>query len=162
MSTPINVPFFYTSLAPNHVRLLSLAYDGGRVVGRMEEYLLSDSIEYAALSYCWGTDDAAESFNCNSKPFAVSPNLYAALEQLSQRCWVDKGWGDAICIYLGSTIELGEQIGMMSHIYSKAKKVFVWLGKAETSAETIRRPGSGIEDEAYRNKEDSDVAMDSI
>jgi hypothetical protein len=72
-------------------------------------------------------DDAQQDWH-----FPVTPNLYAALEQLGAKpelggAWL---WIDAICIDQQSTDEDGEksaQIKRMPDIYSFAKKVLVWL-----------------------------------
>jgi hypothetical protein len=108
---------------------------------------------YLALSYTWG-DPRSPCFDllpplspepvetqCNGQPFYVEPNLSAALERLSSLLQDRPDtyfWIDAICINQGDDIEKGTQVKMMGEIYSRAQRVYSWLGpKDETSDEVL-------------------------
>ncbi|OQO04278.1 hypothetical protein B0A48_10889 [Cryoendolithus antarcticus] len=113
---------------------------------------------YEALSYHWGPGDATKTIYLNNvdaqirlpddkiagvaqaaalaktylhKHFKVKLNLYDALDHL--RSWQRdiKVWVDAICIHQDNRAEKEKQVARMSEIYSKAKRVLIWLGPSD-------------------------------
>ena len=59
----------------------------------------------------------------------VTPNLFAALRRLRDRCLPSLLWVDSLCIDQGNTEEKNHQIGLMSLIYARAGRVLMWLGE---------------------------------
>lgn len=57
-----------------------------------------EGIPYEALSYVWGTREAAEQILINEYPFKVTENLFQALLELRQPDQDRVFWIDAICI----------------------------------------------------------------
>ncbi|KLU86289.1 hypothetical protein MAPG_05305, partial [Magnaporthiopsis poae ATCC 64411] len=90
--------------------------------------------KYQALSYVWGKATASETIDVNGIAFQVGANLLGALRFLRfmQKDPVsnkDGFWIDAICINQSDVDEKNTQLGLMEHIYSRARSVLVWLGE---------------------------------
>ncbi|KAL6791015.1 hypothetical protein J3E68DRAFT_438784 [Trichoderma sp. SZMC 28012] len=104
---------------------------------------LDDNPSYNALSYTWGPpsrEAASRGINstptcrikCNGESILVTQNLFDCLQQFTHG---NRGndmefWIDAICIHQGSE-EQNQQVNLMADIYRQAKKVTIWLGKAD-------------------------------
>ena len=61
----------------------------------------------------------------------VTDNLFAALDQVRPDrapYWI-RFWVDALCIDQRHDLEKATQIPMMRHIYSRARKVYIFLGE---------------------------------
>lgn len=84
--------------------------------------------DYEALSYVWGTPDGDCPLICEGKTLLVTPNCEAALRRARRRWSRRTLWIDAICIDQSSTVERNVQVSMMGDIYSRAKRVVIWLG----------------------------------
>ncbi|KAF3057516.1 hypothetical protein CFAM422_012386 [Trichoderma lentiforme] len=102
---------------------------------------LDDNPRYNALSYTWGPpsrEDAARGIDstptrrikCNGESILVTQNLFNYLQQLIYGDNHMEFWIDAICIHQGSE-EQNRQVNLMADIYRQAKKVTIWLGKAD-------------------------------
>ncbi|KAL5089142.1 hypothetical protein Trisim1_005995 [Trichoderma cf. simile WF8] len=102
---------------------------------------LDDNPRYNALSYTWGPpsrEDAARGIDstptcrikCNGESILVTQNLFDYLQQLIHGDNHMEFWIDAICIHQGSE-EQNRQVNLMADIYRQAKKVIIWLGKAD-------------------------------
>lgn len=64
-----------------------------------ETYLhQAEGVPYEALSYVWGTREAADKISLDGCPVTVTENLYQALECLRQPNEDRLLWVDAICI----------------------------------------------------------------
>ncbi|KAH7312921.1 heterokaryon incompatibility protein-domain-containing protein [Rhexocercosporidium sp. MPI-PUGE-AT-0058] len=88
--------------------------------------------DYEALSYVWGSpEDLTEIFigTEGSQTLSVTQNLAEALPYL--RCSKKQRtlWIDAACVNQRDLKERSSQVKRMADIYSKARKVLVWLGK---------------------------------
>lgn len=98
-----------------------------------------------ALSYTWGSPDQRQEIFVSEEggltTLSVTINLAEALKYLRNRSKARLLWIDAICINQQDLEERSRQVRLMSHIYSKAARVVVWVG-----------PQSG----------DSDMAIDCI
>lgn len=102
------------------------------------ELIQLDDQPYSALSWCWGSQlDPKKTIRIihNNQPytFQVPSNLEAALKAIryhdsneTSRIWVD-----AICINQRDIEERNNQVPLMSNIYGKAQRVYVWLGEEE-------------------------------
>lgn len=103
---------------------------------------LDDNACYNALSYTWGPpsrEAAARGMNstptcrinCNGESILVTQNLFDCLQEFIQgRNNHMELWIDAICIHQGSE-EQNQQVNLMADIYRQAKKVTIWMGKAD-------------------------------
>jgi Heterokaryon incompatibility protein (HET) len=151
--------FSYSPIPHDHIRLLSLERVNDQLCGKLESVLLDPSIDYVAISYCWGTGPTSRRIQCNNESFAVSENLYAALETIS-RASEFKFWVDAICIDQSNAEEKNIQVGKMGEIYRNAALVTVWLGESASDPETLSTIGSDEGDDTWKN--DSDIAIESL
>jgi hypothetical protein len=73
----------------------------------------------------------------NGSKMTVTKNAYLALWDL---CYREKDrilWIDALCINQNDDKEQGEQVQQMGSIYSKAKRVIIWLGEAIYSTDCV-------------------------
>jgi len=131
---------------PAVVRLLQFEEDRSDGLVRCRLVTMSldvDPAPYVALSYAWGATypDGAhltDTILCNGHPILVTYNLHAALQRISKlfeshsilelSCGTAI-WIDAICIDQRNIAERGQQVSLMSSIYSQARSVLVWLGE---------------------------------
>ncbi|KAE8445975.1 hypothetical protein EG329_012614 [Mollisiaceae sp. DMI_Dod_QoI] len=84
--------------------------------------------KYEALSYAWGRPNAVRNIELNGTRVQVRMNLWSALVHLRSDTEGRALWIDAICINQTDLEERNEQVQLMAYIYSRAKKVLVWLG----------------------------------
>lgn len=94
---------------------------------------LNNRPKYSALSYVWGQEDAVHEISLGGCPFWVRPNLFTALRRLRAHGGDNAVviWVDALCIDQNSVVERNSQVAMMGEIYSRSKRVQVWLGEFE-------------------------------
>ncbi|KAF2186080.1 hypothetical protein K469DRAFT_487701, partial [Zopfia rhizophila CBS 207.26] len=89
---------------------------------------------YTAVSYAWGNDRPRELIYLDGRAFQVRRNLWSCLYYLSlhaeHEAWKHI-WVDAICINQNDLDEKSEQVPIMGEIYSRATKVYAWLGEAD-------------------------------
>jgi hypothetical protein len=137
------------ALGPDSIRLLRLmphGNDRSRIQCELFGYTLQDSGKgshlYEALSYTWGGSDKRCSISIGRQNLPVTENLYKALLHLQDRSLERILWIDALCIDQENLEERGQQVQLMSKIYSKAARVLIWLGetahKSDKALETIR------------------------
>jgi hypothetical protein len=153
----IDDPFVYQPLAPEsrEIRVLGLyPGSGDEIYVQLLHCSLEDSsLQYEALSYCWGDEnDTVPVFMATSSsssvgtlfpqgasnsdeapavicPFRIPRNCYDALVALRQKDEPLMLWVDAICIDQKNEVEKMGQIQLMQDIYRSAARVSVWLGK---------------------------------
>jgi len=125
----------YQPLRQGNFRLLVIepATQDQTIQCRLYKAKLSDSVEYEALSYVWGTEPATFEIKVNCQPLMIRPNLHNALRRLrgKERVCV---WVDTLCINQADPFEKSEQIQNMGQIYRKAKSVCIWLGEEDQHA----------------------------
>lgn len=110
---------------------------------------LASAPDYEALSYAWGASTEHRSICVNGvKGFAVTDNLWAALNRLRKPDRVRVLWVDAVCINQQDTSERGSQVTKMGEIYRGAKTLLVWLGDQEHQTSW-----SELEDAGWRGSE---------
>ena len=89
---------------------------------------------YQALSYAWESQDATEVITCGTHEVKVTPTLLAALKRIREKNgWRNFDlvvWADGICIDQGNAAEKSQQVQMMGEIFSKARRLIIWLGEA--------------------------------
>ncbi|KAK0654963.1 heterokaryon incompatibility protein-domain-containing protein [Cercophora newfieldiana] len=84
---------------------------------------------FTALSYTWGdptTNTATILIDTHS--VRIRQNLHQALTRLRHDRLTSPIWIDAICINQSDTDEKNTQVPLMREIYSRAMRVFAWLG----------------------------------
>jgi len=128
------LPFVYEPLDQHHdcTRLVTIEpspRDVGPLRCRVRQVLFSQRPRYKALSYMWGDETDKLEIFLNDKRFKVTSNLFYALHLLRQSRVEDAFWIDAICINQDDIQEKNRQIRIMPHIYFRASKVIVWLGR---------------------------------
>jgi hypothetical protein len=96
---------------------------------------LSDSPIYDTVSYAWGDATYSVPIICDGARLAIPRNLYNFLRQVRD---VEKPltlWADAICIDQSNIAERNSQVQRMRSVYSKARRVLVWLGPADDGSD---------------------------
>ena len=133
----------YTPLPPNHIRVLQFTGDltasqhpssftwSLKVVPFLERGSENGRASYDTLSYTWGALSETYPLICDGKVLQIHYNLNEALPYLARRPSKLPIWIDAVCINQSDGEEKVQQIRLMSDIYRRATRVWVWLGVAE-------------------------------
>lgn len=96
---------------------------------RLEVVDLDKEVGYEAMSYTWGNPKDQVSLRVSGQTVLIPKNLENALKRLrypDRRRYI---WADAVCINQADVSERGQQVSIMRNIYSKARRVLVWLGQ---------------------------------
>lgn len=124
--------FTYTPLPHGHVRLLTLSgvKAGGQLDCRLETEEISNSLDFYALSYAWGSNLRCETISCNDQMLPITQSVQEALTALRPVLAAEGMpiWVDAICINQEDDAEKEREVLRMDVIYRQAKSVLVWLG----------------------------------
>lgn len=84
---------------------------------------------YQAISYTWGASDEAKTIKLHEQSgFAVTDNLFRALQRLRHSKRDRVLWIDAICINQGDLEERALQVSIMTEIYRTCYNLIIWLG----------------------------------
>jgi ankyrin repeat protein len=125
---------------PNYIRLLHLNAPGSDeevIDGNLDIVCLDDAPPYVALSYAWGEPKFDHHFVYDGCDILITSTLHQALKRFcrtAQRLF----WVDQICINQSDLAEAGQQVSIMSRIYSQAQSVYIWLGDHdETTGEGL-------------------------
>jgi Heterokaryon incompatibility protein (HET) len=90
---------------------------------------------FVALSYHWGDPNDITTIHCDGQQVSITKNLFFALIRMRQRKAWHTFWADALSINQYETKEAreekGEQVQLMSRIFSQAKGVVVDLGHSD-------------------------------
>lgn len=89
--------------------------------------------DYKCLSYCWQTKTQDASILVDGYRFDITKTLLGALRSLRKARASVLIWIDQICINQSDDIERAHQVSIMKLIYSRARKVVIWLGEFERS-----------------------------
>ncbi|KAI3395932.1 hypothetical protein diail_643 [Diaporthe ilicicola] len=130
--------------------------DSSSYTTEVKDDLVTSSVKFEALSYCWGREDPAtqESVTIIDGPsdrstLAVGRNLASALRHLRPEQQSRTLWIDAICLNQSDDDEKSKQVTRMADIYRLASHVVVWLGPARDNSDVamreLQRVGSGIQ-----------------
>jgi hypothetical protein len=84
--------------------------------------------DYVCLSYVCGSDEPANTIMLNGQPYRIRNNLHSFLKTTRADGNLDWFWIDAICIDQINIPERNRQVQQMGSIYSKARRVNIWLG----------------------------------
>jgi hypothetical protein len=98
----------------------------------LTEVSLTNPPSYEALSYVWGSPTANNPISCHGKGLLVTVNCIAAMRRLRNKKKRRVLWIDAICINQSSMDERSQQVELMGDVYSKARRVILWLGEEST------------------------------
>ncbi|KAF2683847.1 HET-domain-containing protein [Lentithecium fluviatile CBS 122367] len=101
----------------------------------LRSYSLQNCPPYTALSYCWGSIRDCDDIEINGVRCPVRENLWFFLHQMRLQRDYNPLWIDAICINQSKVRERNHQVQIMGQIYSRARSVFIWLGKADDTSD---------------------------
>lgn len=132
--------FQYSSLPPEGwIRLLVIEPASRRakpLKARLETHEIASNPNYEALSYTWGHGLAGSQLKIDGRRLLIRRNLMRALTALRRSDVPLSLWVDAICINQHDLTERNHQVWQMKDIYFKAQLVHVWLGDADTNADS--------------------------
>ncbi|CAN9191102.1 unnamed protein product [Alternaria alternata] len=122
----------YQELRQGQIRLLTTKKRIGRSIEiEIDQYTLTEDLDYDAISYVWGSAPASVTVKCNGRPLVVTSTALEMLHYLHRyqtNTTTRKIWIDAICINQEDEEEKCIQIPLMRDIYSRARAVIVWMG----------------------------------
>ncbi|RYO09783.1 hypothetical protein AA0121_g10876 [Alternaria tenuissima] len=118
----------HKELRQDQIRLFTTKWINGSIEIEIDQYTLTEDLDYDAISYVWGSAPASVTVKCNGRPLVVTSTALEMLHYLHQHqmnTTTRKIWIDAICINQEDEEEKGTQIPLMRDIYSRAKTVVV-------------------------------------
>lgn len=92
---------------------------------------------FEALSYVWGSPTVTSDITCDNRKTKVGRNLYGALERLRLPDKDRVLWIDALCINQSDNKEKTQQVRIMGEIYTRARRVLIWLGNGDDIQEGV-------------------------
>ncbi|KAL6890790.1 heterokaryon incompatibility domain-containing protein [Trichoderma evansii] len=104
--------------------------------------LRSKKSDFEALSYVWGSPAVTNEITCDNRKKKVGRNLYDALERLRLPDKERILWIDALCINQNDNKEKTQQVRIMGEIYTRARRVLIWLGNREDIQEGVGKLAS--------------------
>lgn len=110
------------------------------IVCSFEEQQLSQSPQYSALSYVWGSATDMSLIRLCDTPWNVTSNLVSALRYLRDRKECLILWMGTLSINQEDSREKSHQVGMMDQIYRNASNTLVFLGKGPGQVSLSRNP----------------------
>lgn len=131
------VNFRYRKLGTDEFRLLTIAPGDTDepLVCTLDHTSFQSNRRYCALSYTWGSPEAPFFINCNGSEIRITSSLHEALSQMRRKWLYIVVWADAICINQSDNAEKSQQVMRMGDIYSKASRLFIWLGNPVTASD---------------------------
>ncbi|KAF7517221.1 hypothetical protein G7054_g13881 [Neopestalotiopsis clavispora] len=117
---------------------------------------------FAALSWCWGQNKLDVDLIVNGHLVKISRNLNEALNQLwNMRVYTV--WVDFLCINQCDEVEKGLQVATMDNIYTRANKVYAWIGSREGDSDlAMELLGSESPKVETDPPEDPELVLDAI
>lgn len=133
------MPSVYNSLPlqGKQIRLLHVEATSPQIICNLQVASFDGSIAFDALSYLWGDPSLVTPIIVNGDEVQITNNLAEALRYIIphwQREHPDRSlktfrlWADALCIDQSSTAEKNHQVPLMHDIYTRAERVYCWLG----------------------------------
>lgn len=95
---------------------------------QLQVHQITSPPDYEALSYVWGDPVRSSPLILNGKKLQITKTLDLALRQLRLPQTARVLWIDQLCIAQDDVDERSQQVQLMKLVYSKAKRVLVWLG----------------------------------
>ncbi|EHK43706.1 uncharacterized protein TrAtP1_008106 [Trichoderma atroviride] len=132
-------PHSTAPIEPGDFRLIELvpSAEPEMIECRLRSYSLDGNYPaYIALSYAWGQNVRDKTISLNGTRFSVGNNLWWFLHHMRLQNQYVNFWIDAICIDQSNVMERNHQVQIMRKIYSNARSVSVWLGKADASSDS--------------------------
>ena len=123
----------------NQVRLIELVNGQDNPLSyKFHIHILEQCPAFTAISYAWG-DPISRMYRVliDGRPFCVRQNLWHFLYQARRDDKIGFLWIDAICINQNDLAEMSEQVPKMGEIYSRAMKVYAWLGEADRQIDCV-------------------------
>jgi hypothetical protein len=135
-------PYIYQPLVKEarEIRLLKITSKTSVFHCQISHVSLDERPSYTALSYTCQQNMPEEHVNpepficVSGKTLKITKNLEHALGYLHS-CNAGSLWIDAFCIDQANLDERGHQVGFMGNLFSRAKKVLIWLGPSSDSSE---------------------------
>lgn len=86
---------------------------------------------FTALSYVWGASELSPgtTIDLGVGRLPITRNCEDALRHIRQLYGDTTIWVDSICIDQTCESERGHQVSLMGDVYSRADKVYIWLGR---------------------------------
>ncbi|OHF02010.1 heterokaryon incompatibility protein [Colletotrichum orchidophilum] len=121
---------YVSRLRSRRIRILVLqpGPDTGPMRLGLQEVSIDDPPAFEALSYVWGDPSQVQEIECLGYTVPITQNLFDALRHFRRPDRALLIWADALCINQDDMDERAEQVQLMREIYSRAKRVVVWLG----------------------------------
>ncbi|KAI0543566.1 HET domain-containing protein [Xylaria curta] len=130
-----DLPYAYSPLVANSIRLISFNVTGGLSV-TLKTVNIDEVPPYFALSYAWDIQTKIIPIEVNRQRFSVSLSLADAIlwlrrlivDDFSLNDGVEWVWIDKICINQEDLSERSKQVQIMNLVYSQAIRTVIWLG----------------------------------
>lgn len=147
-------PYEYSALQTERSTRLLKVFLGGedaQLALELTEVNLDDKPVYDAISYTWGEDQFLQPIRINGRPCLIRRNIHTFLLELRRRGCTTRLWVDAISIRQDDATEKGHQVHMIGDIFSRARKVLVWVGRHASHSEILFRDGPGFQPRKQRS-----------
>ncbi|KAH6615369.1 hypothetical protein C7974DRAFT_64864 [Boeremia exigua] len=112
------------------MRLVSNADENAPLRCTLSRYKLNET-DFTAISYVWGPRPSRLSpflLEVNGTTISITESLWTCLHCLRRGACQDLLWADAVCIDQNDAVEKSIQVRRMGTLYSRAKKVIIWMG----------------------------------
>jgi len=104
----------------------------------LENVSLKNNPQYVAVSYCWGDDtDDVCNVRINGYNFQLRKHVSTMLGILHRHRKEPRVWLDMVCINQNDKRDRSEQVLLMGKIFTKATRVYAWLGEADPRMDCI-------------------------
>ncbi|CAG9987024.1 unnamed protein product [Clonostachys byssicola] len=126
-------PLYQPITRADEIRLIVLdpGAPGDALTCRLINVRQSWRTRYEALSYTWGDPSVTRPLSCSGHTIDITVSLHDALTDLRHRRRRRLLWVDAVCINQTDNDEKGQQVKLMGSIYSRARRVLIYLGKSD-------------------------------
>ena len=94
---------------------------------------IHDTPLFDPLSYFCGETTQQHGFKVGNTELQFNANVYNFISEYGARGSTGRLWVDAVCIDQTTRAEKGQQIPLMSDIYSAAQETIVWFGRPSGS-----------------------------
>lgn len=153
-------PYIYERLPrAGQIRLLTLQPGTGDIHFTLTTANLHEEPEYEVISYCWGDPSNPKSVYCDGKSIQVTNSLYTAFQRFRKPDKPRTLWADAVCINQKDGVEKGQQVNLMSAIYSQPQTVLIWLGDDMAGLDGLEESMQGAMDLLPPETEDQELLL---
>ena len=142
-----------------HIRLLKVlpGLDDDVIRLELDNVQVDDeTLQYDAISYTWGTDNAMREVKIANKSLLLRTNIWQFFKHCRRtKLTMNKLWVDSVCINQEDHVERTAQVRYMAAIFAKAGRVLIWLGGDVSclplmSIVAERKPMHGTQDQDYQ------------